>query len=493
MAGVRLRALASQSFTYGLGGILGRFLGLFLVPIYLHAAGANAYGVVELMLAAILFASILLRLGIVNTMSRFTLGEQGQEWPPVIHTVFTFVMVVATIGVGVGYLLRGVLADMLQVQTNIVVAGLFGVWITMNYDVMSRIYRIERRARAWVMYSLLNVALTTVLTLVLVVWLDEGALGLLVGNFTGTALVYVVLLVARRETIGVRRFDQPVLRDLLYYSLPLMPAGIALWALNLADRIQVQRIAGHTDLGAYSVAARVAVPMLVVMGAFQTAWAPFAHALRGEEGDQAAKRAYARVLTYWSIVMGWGLVALCLMAPPYIRMAFPKNTHEAVPVVPLLAAGIVLYGGYMIVSIGVTISRKTRMTPVIATMAAVINLGLNFWFIPQWGILGAGITTVIGYAVLLVLGWANSQRSYPVAYDWARVGRVVVVVVAFMSLSQWVLPQVGLAAIGLRVLVAALFPLALIAVGGVTRDDLQRARAMIEGRFGRGGEAGVVP
>jgi hypothetical protein len=94
---------------------------------------------------------------------------------------------------------------------------------------------------------------------------------------------------------------------------------------------------------------------------------------------------------------------------------------------------------------------------------------------------------------LLVLGWANSQRSYPVAYDWARVGRVVVVVVAFMSVSQWVLPQVGLAAIGLRVLVAGLFPLALIALGAVTRDDLQRTRAMIEGRLGRGGEAGVVP
>ena len=80
--------------------------------------------------------------------------------------------------------------------------------------------------------------------------------------------------------------------------------------------------------------------------------------------------------------------------------------------VPLLAAGTVLYGGYLIMNIGVTVSKRTRMTPVIAGIAAAVNIGLNFWFIPAWGIVGAGITTVIGYALLLALGWANAQRSY---------------------------------------------------------------------------------
>ena len=394
-------------------------------------------------------------------------------------------MVAATLGVLGGVLFQHQLTDLLQVSRDVLYAGLLGLWITMNYDVMSRIYRIERRARSWFNYSLLNVVLTTVLTLYLVVVLDKGALGLLVGNFTGTAIVYAVLLVARRHTVGVRRFDRPVLRDLLTYSLPLMPANIALWALNLADRIQVQRLAGHTELGAYSVAARVAVPVLVLMGAFQTAWAPFAHAVRGQEGDDEAKRTYASVLSYWSAVMGWGLVAVSLLAPPYIGYLMPASTQGAAPVVSLLGAGIVLYGGYLIVNIGVTISRRTMMTPVIATIAAVVNLGLNFWFIPRWGIVGAGLTTVIGYALLLWLGWLNAQRSYPVPYDWRRVGKVAAVATLCLALSEWVIPEVGVVGVSVRVLLVCAFPFVLVAVGGLDRSDLRKGREMVLGRLRR--------
>jgi O-antigen/teichoic acid export membrane protein len=494
MAG-RLSALASQSLIYGMGGILARAVGFVLVPIYLHSTGSAAFGTVELMMAAVMFVSILLRLGIVTSMSRFTLGELGtgtDDYAPIMHTIFVFVMVAATAGAIVGYLFRGLIAEALQVPDNLVLASLFGLWISMNYDVMARVYRVERRARAWVQFTLLNVALTAVLTLVLVLHFDQGALGLMVGNFTGTAIVYVILVIARRESIGVRRFDSPIMRELLIFSLPLMPANVALWALNVADRVQVQRLVDPTALGAYSGAARVAVAMGVIMGAFQTAWAPFAHSVRGEEGDEVAKQTYAAVLTYWSIVMGWGLVAVSLAAPPYMRIAFPKNTWSAIPVVPLLSAGIVLYGCYLIVNIAVTVSRKTRMTPIICTIAAVANLGLNFWFIPAYGILGAGITTVIGYAILLWLGWWNAERSYPVPYDWRRVGRIAAVAVAFLALSNWVVPQVGLVAIIIRAILIIVFPLVLLALGGITRGDIRRATKMVS--FRRSGDAvEVVP
>jgi O-antigen/teichoic acid export membrane protein len=419
-------------------------------------------------------------------MSRFTLGEGATDWRPVIHTIFTYVMTAATAGVVIGFLLRHEIAHLLEVHTSIVLAGLFGLWISMNYDVMGRVYRIERRAKSWVRFTLLNVLLTTVLTLLLVVVLHQGALGLLVGNFTGTAIVYVAVIVARRHTIGFRHFDKPTLRELLVYSMPLMPANIAVWALNLADRIQVQRLAGHEQLGVYSVAARVAVPVLVLMGAFQTAWAPFAHDVRGQEGDEQAKRTYASVLSYWSIVMGWGLVAVTLTAPPYIGYSMPDNAHGAIPVVAMLAGGTVLYGGYLIVSIGVTISKRTLMTPLICIAAALVNLGLNFWVIPRWGINGAGATTVIGYAVLVGLGWLNAQRSYPVPYQWSRVGKVAAVAVAFIALGEWVIPDVGVVPVIVRLLLTAAFPLALIPIGALSRGDLRKGRGMVLSRIRRG-------
>src|SRR6187200_472090 len=97
-AAPRIRSLVSQSLTYGLGSVASRAVGFFLVPVYLHAAGAVAFGIVEL----------------VTSMTRFTLGDPERgDWSPVVHTIFAFVMAASTLGVLVGVLFHSQLASLL--------------------------------------------------------------------------------------------------------------------------------------------------------------------------------------------------------------------------------------------------------------------------------------------------------------------------------------------------------------------------------------------
>jgi O-antigen/teichoic acid export membrane protein len=119
------------------------------------------------------------------------------------------------------------------------------------------------------------------------------------------------------------------------------------------------------------------------------------------------------------------------------------------------------------------------MTPVISAVAAAANIGLNFYFIPRWGIVGAGFTTVIGYALLLWLGWLNAQRSYPVSYEWNRVLRIFAVTSGYVALSVWVVPEASAPGIVLRLLLAGSYPLALLAVGALSSGDRDRIRALI--------------
>ena len=217
MARPRLRSLAAQSLTYGLGGFASRVVGFFLVPVYVAYAGRAAFGIVELVTAAITASAAVLRLGTPNSMSRFTLGDaERDDWAPVIHTIFGFVMGMSTAAVLAGFALLGPLAAVLGTTREVTAIGLIGLWVTINYDVVQRVYRIERRARAFVAYSLLNIAVTVALTLWLVVVRRERAVGLMAANFGGSLLVYALLLIARCDTIGLRRFDRGVLREVLH-------------------------------------------------------------------------------------------------------------------------------------------------------------------------------------------------------------------------------------------------------------------------------------
>jgi O-antigen/teichoic acid export membrane protein len=347
----------------------------------------------------------------------------------------------------------------------------------MNFDIVTGIYRIERRPQAFVVYSLANVAITVVMTVLLVVHWHHEAAGLMIGNFSGTYITYILMLIARRDMIGFRLFDRELIRRMLAFSVPLIPAGLALWALNVADRFQVKYLASPADLGSYSAASKIALSIMLLIAAFQTAWPAFANSMPSED---ETRKVYAVVLTYWSMVMAWAVVAISMATPTYIHIALPPSVWNSAPVVPLLMYGSVLYGAYLILNAGVNRSKKTRFTPVVATVAALVNVGINFALIPWFSIVGAGISTVVGYIVLVYLGWRNAQHSYPVDYEWSRVIRIALATAAFICLSIFLIPPRGFAGFAVRVALTLLFPACLILIGVVQRGELRRVRDMLK-------------
>ena len=483
--GERLRQLASHSVVYGLGGLAAKLVGIFLLPVYTHRVSRTDYGEVELVMAVIAALAIALKLGLINAMFRFSFVDRTAEARErAMQTSFTGVLVTSTIGLIAGLVLVDPISRVLNVNSTLVLIGVFGLWVTINYDLLTTIYRIEQRPAAFVVFSLTNVAITVAVSLVLVLPLDLGARGIILGNFAGTYVVYVLMLYARRGTVGFKHFDLALIRRMLLYAMPLVPAGLMLWALNLADRFQIQHLDSAEALGSFSAASKIALGIMLLIGAFQTAWAPFAHSILD---DNEARRTYRAAFSYWAIIMCWGLVAISAFTPPYVRLTFPARWWDAAPVVPLLIGGSLLYGAYMIVRIGVNRSGRTHFTPLVAGAAMAVNIGLNFVLIPAWGIVGAGVSTIVGYSVLVLLAWFNAQAGFPVSYHWNRVARTVAVAAGFVAISIWAIPDTGAVGLPLRVVLALAFPLGLAAAGVLTPADRGRIGALVRDMRARRG------
>ncbi len=485
----RLKQLAGQSFVYGLGGLVSRAVGIVLLPVYFRHVSRVQFGDVELIMSTITLAAIVFRLGLTNAMFRFSFDNPGDgNREKTVQTTFTSVMILSTLAVILGLIFLDPLAHVLGGRA-LTIIGLTGLWVTMNFDIVTGIYRIERRPTAFVVYSLTNVAITVVMTVLLVVHWHHEAAGLMIGNFSGTYVTYFLMLIARRDVIGFRLFNRELLRRMLHFSVPLIPAGLALWALNVADRFQVKYLGSPALLGSYSAASKIALSIMLLIAAFQTAWPAFANSMPSED---ETRKVYAVVLTYWSMVMAWAVVAISLATPTYVHVALPKSVWDAAPVVPLLMFGSVLFGAYLILNAGVNRSKKTRFTPVVATTAALVNVGINFALIPWIGIVGAGVSTVIGYVVLVYLGWRNAQHSYPVDYEWSRVIRTALVAAAFVLLSMLVIPATGWVGVPLRIILAVLFPVGLVATGVVHRGEVGRVRDNLKAMGKRRSKAAVL-
>ena len=238
--GAELRRLGKHSAIYGLGGLVSRILAVLLLPLYTRYLSPSDYGKVETLIALTTVIGIVLRMGIHAAFFRFYFDSSAPEHRRlVLRTSFWFTMAMATAGLAAGLILSGTIADLLfgsPDDSELVMASFVGLWAGMNYEQLTSLFRVEERSGAFVTASLANILLTIGATLLLVVALDQGPIGVIVGNFTGTLLVYAALIGYRREQLGLQ-FDRSLLREMNRFGVPLIPTALFLWVTNFSDRL----------------------------------------------------------------------------------------------------------------------------------------------------------------------------------------------------------------------------------------------------------------
>jgi O-antigen/teichoic acid export membrane protein len=458
--GSQLKRLGKHSAIYGLGGIIQRFLAVLLLPVYTRYLTPGDYGTVETLIALTTVLVIVLRLGMSNAFIRFYFdSKEAGPRTLVLRTAFWFTMSSATLGLVVGLLLAPEIATALfgsDGDAKVVAAAFVGLWAQMNWEQMLSLFRVEERSIAYVSASLANIGVTIAATLTLVVALDKGALGVVVGNFIGTLVVYVLLLGYRREQLGLQ-FDRSLFREMNRFGLPLVPSALMLWVTNFSDRFFLLKLADTGEVGLYSVGVRIASAMALLLTAFRTAWPAFAYSI---DDDREAKRTYAWVLTYVMAFMAWVATGLALLSPWLVDWIAAPAFSSSSKVVGPLAFSVVLFSGYVVIAIGLGRTRRTQFNWVVTGVAAIVNVTLNLTLIPRYGMMGAAAATLAAYATMFLgmIWWA--QRIYPVRYQWRRVATTVVVGVALVALGK-----VGGGGLPVAVALSLAYPLFLALAG----------------------------
>ena len=418
--GHELKRLGRHTAIYGLGGMVSRILAVLLLPLYTHYLPKSAYGKVEIIMAATAVIAILLQLGVASAFFRFYFDAKDDAGRlTVVRTSFWFTMGSATLGLLVGVVFAAPIARVLGLgsASNLVIAGAVGLWAQTNYQQLTALFRVEERSTAFAIASVANVLITVLLTVLFVAVWRLGAIGLIVGNFLGTLIVYTVLLAYRHQQLGLE-FDRRLFRAMQKFGMPLVPSALALWAINFIDREFIVWYKGPAEVGVYSVAIKVASIITFVMVAFRTAWPAFAYSI---EDDREAKRTYSFVLTYLLSFATWGALALGALAPWWVAFLTNPRFQRAQEAVGLLAFAFAIYAGYTVLAIGSGRARRTQFNWVVTGIGAAVNVGLNFWLIPKWGMVGAAISTLISYVVLFIGMTMYAQRVYRVPYQWRRV------------------------------------------------------------------------
>jgi O-antigen/teichoic acid export membrane protein len=463
-----LRRLATTGAAYTAASIVSKLIAVALLPLYTRYLTLADYGAAEVMFAAIVSASIVVRLGMIEALLRFY--YQDDEDPArVVATSFAALFWLATAAALIALPFAKPISEALLVHSDPSLAriAIGGLWVSTMFEYLLTLFRLEERARAFFVTTLLSVLSAIGLTVVLVVGAGEGARGLLLGSYlSGAAFVLgLIWLHHRRLSLWI---DRKLLRRLMRFGLPTMPAELSLYGLNFVDRIIIVHAAGLPQAGLYSLGVKFAQGVNVLVRGFQLAWPPLAYSIRD---DGEARRTYAVVVTLFVAGCAFVVSGMWLLSRWIVRALAAPEFFGSYKVIGLIATAVTLYALYMVLVVILGRTGRTEFNFPATAAALAANIVLNLILVPTLGIVGAGLALVASYIVVLVLMYGFTQRLFPVPYEWGRLARVVLVSAILVGSGEALLPTDGFVGLLGRVAIWLLYPLALLATGFFTAGE----------------------
>ncbi len=469
-----LRRLATTGAAYTAASVVSKLIAVALLPLYTRYLTTADYGAAEVMFAAVVSASIVVRFGMIEALLRFYYKDD-EDPAAIVATSFAALFWFSTAAALILLPFAGSISEALLTEEAAMVASpaelgrisIGGLWVLTMVEYLLTLFRLEERARAYFLTTIVNVLLAIGLTVVLVVGAGEWARGLLIGSYGSGAAVALVLIVLQRRRLSLW-IEGPLLRRMTRFGLPTMPAELSLYLLNFVDRIVIVRSAGLAEAGLYSIAVKFSQAVTVLARGFQLAWPPLAYSIRN---DGEAKRVYATVVTWFVAGCAFVLTGMWLFSRWIARVLAAPQFFHSYEAVGLLATGAALYALYLVLVVILGRTGRTEFN-LPATFAALLaNVALNLLLVPPLGIVGAGIALVASYLVVVALMYVFTQRLFPVPYEWGRLARVVLAAAALVGAGELLLPTDGFVGLATRAVLWVVYPAALFFGGFFTPEE----------------------
>lgn len=391
----RLALLLGNTVIFALGGLAVKVVSLALMPLYTSTMTAADYGVAELFNSGIEIALPLLSLGVIEALYRFSIDEDVDKRELLANSL-------AVLGGGIAG--AGVLCSLAHVVWHYEHALAFFVLFTTAsmYKAMTQFARGLGHVRRYVLYGFINALVLVGATYVLLVRLGAGVTGYLWSYSIGYLLAGAVAFVASAgyRFLAPFRLDGTLMRQMLVYSLPLVPNLLSWWIVSVSGRYVVLWGSGLAAAGLFTAASKIPSLINIVTSVFQQAWQ---YSAAREVGAPDGGLFFGRVLRGYSLVTLSLAGVVIAMARPIAGIMLQAEFREAWRYVPILMLAAAF--GVLSVFFGTCYQalKKSRMLMISTAIGAGANLVLGVLLVPALGPWGAGVAAAVSYCLVLVV------------------------------------------------------------------------------------------
>ncbi|MBN2356483.1 polysaccharide biosynthesis C-terminal domain-containing protein [candidate division KSB1 bacterium] len=484
-----IKRLIKHSAVYGLGHILTRSIGFFLLPLYTNVFTADAFGIVALMVTYLTISTLLYSYGLdAGFMRYYILAEDRPGRRLVFSTAFVTLFISSLIFSLLLFSFAGPLSrilftpasQMLSIDLPLLLRLLAGILFCDTVAFIPLlVLRAEEKSWPFIVIKIASGCVNFAANILFIIGWHMGVEGVFYANLTASLATLMLAIPIIYQTV-VLQFSWRSLRELLSFGAPFILAGIAIAVMDSVDRIFLERLQSVQTAGLYNAGAKLGMIMGLFVAAFRFAWHPFFLATCKQTD---ARQIFSKIFTYLLLAGFTLLLFITFFIDPLVRLRFLGYTvfgnafWSSTAIVPLIMLAYLFHAAYLIFEAALYLYKKSLIIALITTAGMIVNILANVLLIPHLDMFGAAWARVIAYTFMAAGLYYFSQKYYHVSYEWPRLLRLFLIVGILLFLNKTLLAdsswpvQLGL---------FLCFPIILFCSGFFTRRELEKFRQILK-------------
>lgn len=377
-----------------LGNFASKLLSYFMLPLYTAVLTTAEYGTADLMTTTINLLSPFFTLIISEAVMRFALDKGNDS-----RQVFSIGLLITVCG----FVVMLVFSPCILLNTDLSpYYALFIMYylVTTVHTLVSQfvkgIEKVTIYSLSGVIQTFAFVSLNILFLVVFKMGIKGYLLSLILASFTATLLLLGGTK-ACQYILPPQKIDRVLLKDMLYYSIPMIPNSLSWWVSNSSDKYMLSFFAGVGVTGIYSVSQRIPSLFAVISTIFIGAWQISAVE---DFGSEESRKFYSDIYNKYSALNIIIVSALVFVSKYLGKLLFSNDFFEGWKYVPVLVFAFLFQAMANYLGTIYTSARQTKMLFISTLVAAFVNIGINALLIPQIGAQGAAIATLFSYLIV---------------------------------------------------------------------------------------------
>ena len=397
--------LAKNTAIVSIGKICTQLITFLLLPVYTAVLSNEEYGVVDLLNTLTSLLLPIVTLQIEQGIFRYLIDcrENNEKQIKLITTIIRFMIIQSIVCIVIFLCVSPFIHN--EYKYFLMANLLMGIFSSL----LLQICRGLGDNATYAIGSFITGAFTVVLNVIFIVAFRWGAYGMLGATAISNFICSVYIFLKRKiyKYIKPKQFDKKILKEIIKYSVPLIPNMISWWIVSASDRTIISAVIGIAQNGIYSAANKFSGVFTTLYSVFNLTWTESASInINSEDRDEF----FSKILDF--VIRFFGCLCLGTIAvmPFAFNILINEKFAEAYYQIPILILGSVFN---ILVSFVGSIYVAKKLTKEIAKtsiIAAVINIFVNIVLIKSIGLYAASISTVIAYALMFIYRWIDVKK-----------------------------------------------------------------------------------